>query len=164
MLVLIRIHLKTWGHLSVNLWSFVCHSLLPLICPADLSALAFLDSKALSPLLWKTAEPYVGSPPSSTARKRHLQYSRAITGLTLFLISQRPVLHYLMHNVLKTEDCSFIYILSRFFFFSVLSRRLNSVTITSSWLEAADNTGTFGEFVRRTHILGHTPISMIYRL
>ena len=130
----------------------MCHSLLSITCPADLSALAFLDSKALSPLLWKTAEPYVGSPPSSTARKRYLQYSRAITGVTLFLISQRPVLHYLMHNVLKTEDYSFIYILSGFFFSSVLSRRLNSVTITSSWLEAADNTGTFGKSLLEGHI------------
>lgn len=141
----------------------MCHSLLSIICPADLSSLTFPDSKILFPLLWETAEPYVGSPPSSIAWKLYLQYSWAVTGLPLFFISSGPVLHYLMHNVLKTENYSFIYFIW-VFFPSVLSRRLNSVTTTSSWLEAANNTGTFGEFVKVTCILGHTPISMIYRL
>lgn len=51
-------------------------------CPADLSSLAFLDIKPPTPLLWETAEPYLGSPPSSTAWKFYLQYATAVTGLS----------------------------------------------------------------------------------
>lgn len=66
------------------------------------------------------------------------QYSRAGIGLTSVFISQGPVLHYPMHNVWKLFF--HIFCLGLFLFFPpvVSSRRLNSVIVTSSWLEAAD--------------------------
>lgn len=138
----------------------MCHSLISIICPANLSCLGLL---VLLGAISSTQGDYQvlrGFPSlQSILNTLYLTYSRAIIGLTLFFIPQGPVLHYLMHSVLKTI---LSYILS--VFSVVLSRRLHLVRITSSWLEAADDIGTLEELVKTTHPLGHIPTILIYRL
>lgn len=64
-----------------------------------------------------------------------------------------------MHNVLITVLSYIPCVLP-----VVFSRRLNSVTSTSSYLEAADDTGTLGMVVKSTHTFGCALSSLIYGL
>lgn len=136
------------------------HSVISIICPANLSCHGLLILLGAISSTQGDYQVLRGFPSlQRVLNTLYLTYSRAIIGLTLFFIPQGPVLHYLMHNVLKT---SLSYILP--VFSVVLRRRLHLVTITSSWLEAADDIGTLEEFVKTTHPLGHTPTLLIYRL
>lgn len=81
----------------------------------------------------ETGELCEGSPHSSLAWTVHILYSGAITGLTSGTCSS-------LADVQCLENCGFTYFI--WFFFSVGSnRRLNLVTVTSSWPEAADDIG-----------------------